>query len=395
MLPANLDDVRTEHILRLVDESVREQRTLEYKEALPGPADGDKKEFLADVVSFANAGGGCLVFGIRERRENGLKTGEPERVVGVVGSPDEVIRRLEEVARSSVAPRIPGLQFRWLDGLQGDLAVLVVRVPKSWASPHMVSFKGSSRFYSRSSAGKHQLDVHEIRSAFLLAADAERAVRAFRDERIGRIVAGETPVPLDRGAVLVVHILVPQSGFDRAILDLKTADAGKLKPLFASGWDGYYCHDGFVTCPGEGTKPNRTYTLLFRSGAIEAVARIYDNDDSTLYPTRIEECLVEAVSRYVPTLWDQGIVPPVVVSAALVGARGVHGPPRHWAGEGIPLSITQDVVVFPDILLEEKAVDAPKLLRPMFDAISQTLGLAASRSYGADGTWNPRGVQWR
>lgn len=44
----------------------REGKTLEFKEMQLGTSDGDKKEFLADVTSFANTSGGHLIFGIKE-----------------------------------------------------------------------------------------------------------------------------------------------------------------------------------------------------------------------------------------------------------------------------------------------------------------------------------------
>lgn len=37
----------------LIANGIGESRTLEYKQELPGPADENKKEFLADVSSFA------------------------------------------------------------------------------------------------------------------------------------------------------------------------------------------------------------------------------------------------------------------------------------------------------------------------------------------------------
>ena len=40
-----------------------------YKQKFPTNSDVDRKEFLADISSFANASGGDLVFGITE--ENG------------------------------------------------------------------------------------------------------------------------------------------------------------------------------------------------------------------------------------------------------------------------------------------------------------------------------------
>ena len=42
----------------LVRDGVEERRRLEYKRALPGGTDDEKKEFLADTSSFANAAGG-------------------------------------------------------------------------------------------------------------------------------------------------------------------------------------------------------------------------------------------------------------------------------------------------------------------------------------------------
>lgn len=58
-----LDSVEESDLQELIDNQVPEGKTIEYKEALPGNSDGDKKEFLADVSSFANAAGGDLIFG--------------------------------------------------------------------------------------------------------------------------------------------------------------------------------------------------------------------------------------------------------------------------------------------------------------------------------------------
>ena len=53
---------------------------------------------------------------------------------------------------------------------------IIVRVPNSLNRPHMVVFKQWSRFYSRNSAGKYQLDVHEL---CLHPHDPGRGVRSF------------------------------------------------------------------------------------------------------------------------------------------------------------------------------------------------------------------------
>ena len=50
----------------LVEEHVREGRTLEFKQELPGGSDDAKREFLADASSFANAGAADLIYRIRD-----------------------------------------------------------------------------------------------------------------------------------------------------------------------------------------------------------------------------------------------------------------------------------------------------------------------------------------
>ncbi|MEH2303471.1 MAG: RNA-binding domain-containing protein, partial [Nostoc sp.] len=88
----------------LIYNGVAEKRTLEYKEKLPGNSDDDKKEFLADISSFANASGGDIIYGIQEQRDSNNKTtGIPEAAngVGAINS-DAEIRRLENIIRDGV-----------------------------------------------------------------------------------------------------------------------------------------------------------------------------------------------------------------------------------------------------------------------------------------------------
>jgi Schlafen, AlbA_2 len=77
------DQIGVEDLQRLVTNEIAEGRTIEYKECLPGQTDRDHQEFLADVSSFANAVGGDLVYGAKERRESGHATGIPESVEGL------------------------------------------------------------------------------------------------------------------------------------------------------------------------------------------------------------------------------------------------------------------------------------------------------------------------
>jgi predicted HTH transcriptional regulator len=50
----------------LITDKEAEGKTIDYKRDRLGQSDGDKKEFLYDVSSFANAAGGHIVFGMDE-----------------------------------------------------------------------------------------------------------------------------------------------------------------------------------------------------------------------------------------------------------------------------------------------------------------------------------------
>ena len=207
MIDKRLDDIAADDLRQLVDDRVQEGRSLEYKEHLPGRTDSERKEFLADVSSFANAVGGDLIYGVSEARDGGRPTGVPSAIVGVeLSNADAEILRLENVLRTGVGPRIAGVRFRRLEGFERGPA-LIIRVPRSWAGPHMATFQHHSRFYSRQSAGKYPLDVIELRTAFLNSGSLSERAREFRTERLGRLVAAETPARMTSASLICVHAI--------------------------------------------------------------------------------------------------------------------------------------------------------------------------------------------
>ena len=72
MIPKNIDQITEKDLQDLIDNSVVERKTLEYKQSLPGNSDSEKKEFLNDISSFANTSGGDLIYGIIEDRDTGI-----------------------------------------------------------------------------------------------------------------------------------------------------------------------------------------------------------------------------------------------------------------------------------------------------------------------------------
>ena len=242
MLPAQLDSVDEGHLNALVTNGVPESRSLEFKAKLVWGTESERKEFLADVSAFANAGGGDLVLGIEE--DNGAAS----KVVGLDSfDPDKDILKMESMIRDGIKPRIVGIRPRSVV-LSNGRRVVIVRVPNSLNRPHMVAFKNWSRFFSRNSAGKYQLDVEELRSAFVASESLTERIRQFRIERVDAILQGNAPASLSGRTCVCIH-MIPISAFGQSSsLDVATVrERGEaLPPIGRRGWNPRVNFDGLL-----------------------------------------------------------------------------------------------------------------------------------------------------
>lgn len=395
MIPKEFDAITKTDVDALVANAVAEGRTIEYKQQLPGGGDDDKREFLADVSSLANASGGDLIYGVTEKRDaNGKPTGTAEKAEGLAGvNADAEIRRLDESIRSGIDPRLPGIRIRAVDGFSAG-PVILVRIPKSWAGPHMVTFKSLSRFYSRTSAGKYQLDVREIRSAFSASGDLRAKINAFRTERLGKIIANEGPISLPEAPKVILH-LIPLSILDpSAQLNLAPLfqNHASVPPLRPTGQSCRFNLDGIVTYsqPIEG-KPAYTYLQVFRSGIFEATAAhlLIQRGDQFLIPGfGLEQYILKGVATYLSAAKQIGVPLPLVVLLTLHGVKGYRMFYDHnWYSYDEAHPIDRETLLLPEVLLEDYTVSPDILLKPAFDALWQAGGIAGSRNYNDQGRW--------
>lgn len=373
-----------EELEGLVARRTSEMKLLEYKAELPGGTDADRKEFLADASSFANADGGHLVFGVS------TEAGMPTDICGI-GSvdADSEILRLENILRDGLRPRVSGVASTVVSDSDGS-AVLVLFVPRSWNAPHMVSYAGSSRFHSRNSAGKYPLDVDEIRSAFLRSADIVDRIRGFRDQRVGLALNDGLPLQFQERHRVMLHIVPFVSMSLGHELDMTAVESRDLPPIRGPGWNSRYNFDGFLTYDSDGSQGARGYVQLFRSSIIEAVTvRLLAQVESRriISGRAFEEEVIRSARTYLDVLVRLGIASPIVILLSLLHVEGFEMGVDQTAlfDDGSP--IDRDNLILPEVVLTGPDQDVSVALRPAFDSMWNAAGWSRSLNYDDEGNW--------
>jgi hypothetical protein len=395
-----LESIERSDLEALVENKVREDKKIEYKRSLPHDYES-KKKCLAAVSSFANAAGGHLIYGIKE------EAGEPVELCGLqITDVDAEKLRLENLIRDSIEPRIPGVALQPVDLKPG--VAIVIRIPRSWALPHVVKLREHWRFYSRNSAGKYPLDVSELRAAFALSETTAERIRNFRAERLGKIVAGETSVPLRDSARTVLHI-IPFGAFDPAVkFDVASLvhlyhayDDCSLRPISTRRCSYRHNFDGFLTYTEiRQSTSSFSYLQVFRNGAIEAVEAqllLEIKGKRRILGVRYEEELIDALDRFLSIQSQLGVKPPLFIMLSLLGVHG-YTMDVTYAGldrytQPIDQPIDRDDLLIPEVLVDNFDCDLAEVMRPAFDAIWNAAGWPGSRSYDDTGKWvGQRGV---
>jgi hypothetical protein len=401
MLPEALDRIAENDISSLVTNQIGERKRLEYKEQLPEGTDKAKKEFLADVCSLANAEGGDIVFGIRDLRDaNGRPTGIAESVTGVaVPNTAAACERLEQMIRDGIGPRIPKTETVTVEMIDGK-RVIVLRIHKSWIKPHMVTFGGSSRFYSRNSTGKFQLDVNEIGQAFAEQQSFTDRLHAWRLDRIGKTLSDDTPVALDGPAKLLFHFIPAQSLVgQQPNFNWRMSESlqDHVQPSsLSSSVASRYNADGFLKYSLKGFPLCSSYVQVFRNGCLEYgdgyILNAYRDDGpekQNQIPSKdFEKKLCQTYENAVLTLNAMVDDGPIYISCTLLSVKGL----RLSRANSIDLyypTFDREVISTSEFQIPDRLEGRPYAgaMLPLINSIWQSNGYVESPH--ATQNWNP------
>jgi hypothetical protein len=378
----------------LKDESVIEDKWLDYKEDFPHKKDKDiKRDFLADVVAMANTEGGDILVGVKEQRDaENRPTGIPEEIVGVqIDNWDAVRREWDQSIADSIEPRLQGVQIEPFY-IGANRAVILFRVPASLQAPHMITSRPC--FYTRGPGRSDPMDIDTIRYAFLKSASLRERANTFRLERVRAVLDGLAPVNLVKGAMVFLHI-VPLGTQPFSINwgdDHVREKAWTVRPLLKGMVNDQRLNfDGLVNSYVYEKGLFLSYVQIFRDGSMEFcdAGLLLSPDIKTLVieEVQFEEAVINALHSSLRLYEQLNISLPVVTFLSLTGVKGyvvVRG------SEHRRYPIDRDQLFPPGQLIEERGQKAEHVLQPIFDSICNASGLEKSPFYDEDGNWSKK-----
>ena len=225
-------------------------------------------------------------------------------------------------------------------------------------------------------------------------------LEAYRKDRVSKIIACETPVPLTEGPKLVLH-LIPLASIETPT----SVDVSSIEPahegLFLLGCteraQSRINFDGMTVAyfPDEGTT-TVAYLQVARMGRLESVYPLFfkdhpNGDAMKMIPSlSVETRLIDSVIPYLRLISFLDLAFPVVSMISLTGVQGCGVLPntlnRYFSN--FRHSIDRDVIPLPPIefaSVPESEDEVVTALKPAFDLMWQAAGWEGSYNYGVSG----------
>jgi hypothetical protein len=225
------------------------------------------------------------------------------------------------------------------------------------------------------------------------AREAFEFVKAFRDDRLAKLDAGETPAPLADSPRTLLHA-IPAGSFEAGVsFDLSglSRRLAEIRPPSDQEWAGSYNFDGFLIRETSDADSSASYIQVFRNGIVEMADTLLltsESGDAIIDSPRFERELLQSLRRFLDLQRSLGAEPPVFVLLSLVRVKDYSvDVPRGEDAEEESHPIDRDELIIPECVVESFDADAASVLKPAFDVLWNSAGFPASKNFDRQGNW--------
>jgi len=230
-------------------------------------------------------------------------------------------------------------------------------------------------------------------------------IRKFHRERVERIATGAAPVALLDNGILAIHVVPFDAVSARQVpsFDEIARRPNEFPPIMDSAArNSKIDYEGLLTASNaEGlSKPQRAYTFVFRSGAVEAVASSLAGggrwQDLLVLP-KIQATIIKYTYIYANALNSSGVEAPMAVLVSLLDVDSKKllqdFIPNGARPEDLPCGVLSGSkpLQFGEAIFETAPTDfrecAKVLRRPILDHLANAAGLASSPYFDAAGNY--------
>jgi len=182
---------------------VTEDQRYDFKARLNLDEQRGKSNFIDDVVAFLNAGPGCLIVGVHEKR------GAFERFEPMDGDRDALQRRITLIIQDNIDPKPLGAGVEFLD-LDDERFVFCLVLPEHRLRPYQNRITGG--FYLRTGAQNTPIPRDQLHALFTPVEKLEGDTIQLMERENAAVEARD--IMQNNGATLHIAI-VPQEHYER------------------------------------------------------------------------------------------------------------------------------------------------------------------------------------
>ncbi|MCI6435894.1 MAG: ATP-binding protein [Clostridiales bacterium] len=288
-------------------------------------------EFKTDVCAFANADGGYLIYGIKER--NGVAS----ELVGVEipnNNTDKFeLERMNNL--QSILPKIPSVNFRFIL-LDNGRYLVVILIQRDAFAPyiHLCNEK-DYKIYKRVGNGKTAMSYSEMKMQFSQALSLSQEIERFRKERISYYQSIGDDSDEDYSRFILLHI-IPDTFLDPSHNKPMYVNNRLSNPRISSIFNAFSCAS-FTRSNADGLRSSgydgKTEGQIYNSGIAECFIPVREGyisrdrfgsefTDFFAYEAFWEN-METMVNAYAETLANILDTDRVFVCLSIIGCRGV------------------------------------------------------------------------